>query len=188
MALQDNHVITTLCLNRDIQMAYYCNAFANNNTMSFIPAITGASARMHGEFLRPSLFLQAYRETVDYFHFMGVPAQPNQLFRFHRAAFYSGLKSKVGLISVKAAALRVNINTDGYLLASHVASRYPSTSHAPSLLISSLSINVRPPCMHWCVGSTLSHTSRGLRPPHRILTHFPPRTRLPLYHHSSCNE
>ena len=44
--------------------------------------------------------------TVDYFHFMnksafmGVPAQPNQvLFRYRRAAFYSGLKSKVGLIS-----------------------------------------------------------------------------------------
>ena len=75
---------------------------------------------------------------MDYFHFMnksafmGVPAQPNQdLFRYRRAAFYSGLKSKVGLIAAKASALSVNMNTDGCLLASHVASRYPSTSHAP---------------------------------------------------------
>ena len=92
---------------------------------------------------------QAHRETGDYFRFAGVPAQPNQdLFRFRRAAFYSGLKSKVGLIAAKTAALRVNMNTDGCLLASHVASRYPSASHAPSLLISSLTRNVRPPCMH----------------------------------------
>ena len=67
---------------------------------------------------------------------------------FRRAAFYSGLKSKVGLIAAKTASLRVNMNTDGCLLASHVASRYPSTWHAPTLLISSLSHNVRPPCMH----------------------------------------
>jgi hypothetical protein len=43
-------------------------------------------------------------------------------FRYRRAAFYSGLKSKVGLIAAKTAALRVNMNTDGCLLASHVAS------------------------------------------------------------------
>jgi hypothetical protein len=65
-----------------------------------------------------------------------------------RAAFYSGLKSKVGLIAAKTAALRVNMNTDGCLLASHVASHFSPTSHAPSLLISSLSHHVRPPCMY----------------------------------------
>ena len=70
------------------------------------------------------------------------------MFRFRRAAFYSGLKSKVGLIAAKTAALRVNMNTDGCLLASHVASHFPPTSHAPSLLISSLSHHVRPPCMY----------------------------------------
>ena len=103
---------------------------------------------MHGEFLR-LIFLQAHRETEDYFRFTGVSAQPStDMFRFRRAAFYSGLKSKVGLIAAKTAALRVNMNTDGCLLASHVASQFPPTSHAPSLLISSLSHHVRPPCMY----------------------------------------
>jgi hypothetical protein len=51
----------------------------------------------------------------------GVSAQPTQdLFRYRRAAFYSGSKIKVGLITAKTAALH------GCLLASHVASRFPS--------------------------------------------------------------
>ena len=66
---------------------------------------------MHGEFLR-LLFLQAHRESEDYFRFMGTPAQPDQdQFRFRRAAFYSSLKSKVDLIAAKAAALRINMNS-----------------------------------------------------------------------------
>ena len=64
---------------------------------------------MHGEFLR-LIFLQAHRETEDYFRFTGVSAQPStDLFRYRRAAFYSGLKSKVGLIAAKTAALRVKM-------------------------------------------------------------------------------
>ena len=44
----------------------------------------------------------------------GVPAQTNQdSFRYKRAAFYSWIQGKVSLIFVKAAALRININTDG---------------------------------------------------------------------------
>ena len=126
----------------------YRNAYANNHTISFLPAITSTSTRMHGEFLR-LIFLQAHRETEDYFRFTGVSAQhTTDMFRYRRAAFYSGLKSKVGLIAAKTAALRVNMNTDGCLLASHVASHFPPTSHAPSLLISSLSHHVRPPCMY----------------------------------------
>ena len=94
---------------------------------------------MHGEFLR-LLFLQAHRETEDYFAFMGTPAQPDQdQFRFRRAAFYSSLKIKVGLIAAKAAALRINMNTDSCLIASRAASRRLASSHATSLLNSSLS-------------------------------------------------
>ena len=53
------------------------------------------------------------RETEDYFAFMGTPAQPDQdQFRFRRAAFYSSLKSKAGLIAAKADDLRINMNTD----------------------------------------------------------------------------
>ena len=55
--------------------------------------------------------------------FMGTPAQPDQdQFCFRRAAFYSSLKSKVGLIAAKAATLRVNMNTDRPPIASHAAS------------------------------------------------------------------
>ena len=41
-------------------------------------------------------------------------AQNNHLDTFHykRAAFYNGLKSKVGLVLAKAAALRINLNLD----------------------------------------------------------------------------
>ena len=44
---------------------------------------------------------------------MATPAQTDQdQFRFRRAAFYSSVKSKVGLIAAKAAALRINMNID----------------------------------------------------------------------------
>ena len=90
----------------------YQATYANHHSISFLPAITSTSARMHGEFLR-LLFLQAHRETEDYFAFMGTPAQPDQdQFRFRRAAFHSSLKSKVGLIAAKAAALRINMTRD----------------------------------------------------------------------------
>jgi hypothetical protein len=47
---------------------------------------------------------------------MGTPAQPDQdQFRFRRTAFNSSLKSKVGLIAAKAAALRINMNTESCL-------------------------------------------------------------------------
>ena len=74
-------------------------------------AMSSTSTRMHGEFLR-LLFLQAHRETEAHFTAAGMSSQRNQSdsFRFKRAAFYNGLKSKVGLAAAKAAALRVNLN------------------------------------------------------------------------------
>jgi hypothetical protein len=97
------------------------------------------------------LFLQAHRDTEDCFAFMGAPAQPDQnQFRFRRAAFYSSLKIKVGLIAAKAAALRINMNTDSCLIASRAASRRLASSHATSLLNSSV--------------TSLSHTSPALNP------------------------
>jgi hypothetical protein len=66
------------------------------------------------QFLR-LLFLQAHRETEAHFTAAGMPSQRNQSesFRFKRAAFYQGLKSKVGLAAAKAAALRINLNVQG---------------------------------------------------------------------------
>jgi hypothetical protein len=58
------------------------------------------------------LFLLAHRETEAHFTAAGMPSQRNQSesLRFKRAAFYQGLKSKVGLAAAKAAALRINLN------------------------------------------------------------------------------
>ena len=81
----------------------------------------------------------------EYCRLFGVPAQTNQdSFRYKRAAFYSGIKGKVGLIFAKAAALRININTDGSPVAmgrTHIT----HTSHASHLLSSSLSHHLLPP-------------------------------------------
>jgi hypothetical protein len=48
--------------------------------------------------------------------------------RFKRAAFYNGLKSKVGLAATKAAALRINLNVQGCSIVAppmHAPSRTP---------------------------------------------------------------
>ena len=77
-----------------------------------MPAITSTSSRMHGEFLR----LPFYRPTAQDHGALHRhrPAQQNcDSFRFRRAAFYNGLKSKVGLAAAKTAAMRINLNIDG---------------------------------------------------------------------------
>ena len=89
----------------------YRQEYAQNQNISFLPAITSTSTRMHGEFLR-LLFLQAHRETEAHFTATGVPSQRNQSdsFRFKRAAFFQSLKSKVELAAAKAAALLLSHN------------------------------------------------------------------------------
>jgi hypothetical protein len=105
----------------------YKQTYADNQNISFLPAIMSTSNRIHGEFLR-LLFLQAHRETEAHFTATGMPLQRNQSesFRFKRAAFYQGLKSKVGLAAAKAAALRINLNVQG-------CSIVAAPMHAPSL-------------------------------------------------------
>ena len=44
------------------KIAAYQQQYADNQNISFLPAIVSTSTRMHGEFLR-LLFLQAHRET-----------------------------------------------------------------------------------------------------------------------------
>ena len=79
-----------------------------------MPAVTSTSGRIHSEFVR-LLFLQAHRETDRFFAASVVQlAEPTSgIFHFRRAAFSSQLKSKVGNILAKAAALRINLNIDG---------------------------------------------------------------------------
>ena len=115
--------------------------------ISFLPAIMTTSSRMHGEFLR-LLFLQAHRETTAHFIATGLPSQQNRsdnAFRFKRAAFYMGLKSKVGLVAAKASALRINLNIQG---CSIVAPPLHAPSRAPLLLPRLLSRNIPLPRVH----------------------------------------
>ena len=90
-----------------------------------------------GEFLH-LLFSQAHRETTAHFTAIGMPSQQRcDSFRYRRAAFYNGLKSKVGLAAAKAAALRVNLNITGCSIVAPPAR--PSRSSHASLIDSMLS-------------------------------------------------
>jgi hypothetical protein len=101
---------------------------------------------MHGEFLH-LLFLQAQRETEAHFTAVGTSSQNinTEALRFKRAAFYNGLKSKVGLAAAKAAALRVNLNVQG---CSIVAPPMHAPSRTPLLLPLLLSHNLLNPRVH----------------------------------------
>jgi len=111
----------------------YRSDFNNNppNAISFMSAIASTSGRLHSEFIR-LLFLQAHRETDRFFAASGVQsAQSNMgaFFHFRRAAFSSLLKSRVGSILAKAAALRITLNLDGVPITSksHTRSLPPWT-------------------------------------------------------------
>jgi hypothetical protein len=107
------------------------------NTVSFMPAIASTSGRLHSEFVR-ILFLQVHRETDRFFAASGVHLpQPNSgLFHFHRVVFFSNLKSKIGNLLAKDAALRINLNLDGTPIASK-SHTHPSHSQTSRLFTSS---------------------------------------------------
>ena len=116
-----------------------------SNAISFMPAIASTSGRLHSEFVR-LLFLQAHRETDRFFAASGVQlAQSDRgQFQYKRAAFSSQLKSKVGNILAKVAALRITLYIDGV----HIVSKshtHPSHSETSRLLTSSLSLGVPVP-------------------------------------------
>ncbi len=79
-----------------------------SNAISFMPAIARTSGCLHSEFVC-LLFLQDHRETDRFFAASGVQLAQSTSGQFHyrRAAFPSQLKSKVGDILVKTAALRI---------------------------------------------------------------------------------
>ena len=120
--------------------------YADNQNISFLPAIVSTSCRMHGEFLR-LIFLQAHRETEAHFTAAGMSSQNYQTdaFRFKRAAFLQSLKSKIGLAASKAAALRINLNIQGCGI---VAAPVHAPSRAPLFLPLLLSHNIPPPRVH----------------------------------------
>jgi hypothetical protein len=129
------------------KMNNYRQQYADNQNTSFLPSIMTTSSRMHGEFLR-LLFLQAHRETTAHFNTTGLPPQQNRsdkAFLFKRAAFYMGLKSKVGLVTANTLALRISLNIQG---CSVVAPRLHVPSRAPLLLPLLLSHNLPLPRVH----------------------------------------
>ena len=92
--------------------------------------------------LRLAVERKAHRETTAHFIATGLPSQQNRsdnAFTFKRAAFYMGLKSKVGLVAAKASAFRINLNIQG---CSIVAPPLHAPSRAPLLLPLLLSHNL----------------------------------------------
>ena len=71
-------------------------------------------------------------------------------FHYHHTAFSSILKSRVGNILAKAAALRINLNLDGPPIASK-SHTHPSHSKTSRLLTSSLSLGVPVPRPTQCL-------------------------------------
>jgi hypothetical protein len=109
----------------------------NPNTISFMPAISSTSGRLHSEFIR-ILFLQTHRETDRFFAVSGVQsAQSNMgaFFHFRRASFSSMIKWRVSSILTKVEALRINLNLDGEPITSK-SNTHPSHSQTCHLLTS----------------------------------------------------
>ena len=124
----------------------YKQTYADNQNISFSPAIMSTSNHMHCEFSY-LLFLQTHRETETHFTAAGMLSQRNQSesFWFKHVAFYQGLRSKVGLVAAKLAALRINLNVQGCNIVA-------APMHAPSrnslLLPLLLSHNLPLPRVH----------------------------------------
>ena len=92
------------------KVAKYRSDYANDHRITFMPGAFSTSGRIDAEFLR-LLFYHAHRESEEFFRLTGQLAQPNQDYVFSkRAAFFNGLKKKVGHIMARASALRVNLN------------------------------------------------------------------------------
>jgi hypothetical protein len=119
--------------------------------VSFMPAISSTSGRLHSEFVR-LLFLQIHRETDRFFATSGVQLEQTQcgMFHFHRAVFSAQLKAKVGSTLAKVATLRINLNIDGAPITSRTHT-HPSHSQTSRLLTSSLSLGVPVPRSSQCM-------------------------------------
>ena len=98
------------------------------------------------------LFLQAHRETDRFFAASGVQLEQSTSDQFHyrHTVFSSQLKSKVGNILTKAAALRIILNIDGAPVVSR-SHTHPSHSETSRLLTSSLSLGVPDPHATQCM-------------------------------------
>ena len=109
-----------------------------------MPAAFSTSGRIDAEFLR-LLFYHAHRESEEFFRLTGELAQPNQDYVFSkRAAFFNGLKNKVGHIMARASALRVNLNLQP--IKPPLPRPSARNKHAHHLFALNLSNHILPPC------------------------------------------
>ena len=117
----------------------------------FMTAIASTSGLLHSELVR-LLLLQAHRETDRFFASSGVHLAQSDRGQFHyrRAVFSSQVKSQVGNILAKAAALWITLNIDGAPIASK-SHTHPSHSRTSRLLTSSLSLSVPVPHPTQCM-------------------------------------
>jgi hypothetical protein len=92
------------------------------------------------------LFLQDHRETDHFFPSSGVQLaqSTSDQFLFKRVVFSSQLRSKVGNILVKVAALRITLNVDTTPVSSR-SHTHPSHSQTARLLTSSMSLGITVP-------------------------------------------
>jgi hypothetical protein len=102
-------------------------------SVSFIPAFSSTSGRLHSEFVR-LLFLQTHRETDRFFTVSGVQFVQHDrgLFHFLRSASSVQLKPRVHLVLVKVETLRIMLNIDGFPITSK-SHTHPSHSETSRL-------------------------------------------------------
>jgi hypothetical protein len=105
-----------------------------------------------GDYIVLLLFLQVHRETGRFCEASGVHLAQSNRDQFHylRVAFSSQLKSKIGNIVAKAAALRIILNIDGTPVTSR-SHTHPSHCQTSRPLTSSLSLGVPVPHTTQCM-------------------------------------
>jgi len=147
-----------------------------HHSVSFLPAIFSALGRIDAEFLR-LLFYHDHRESEEFFRLTGQLAQPHQDYVFSkRAAFFNGLKSKVGHIMANATVLRVNLNLAPSipLLRVPLHTTLTPTSSAPL----TSPTTPFPPMAHEWTSSTLikvvAFASRSFTPPFTVFSGLRP--------------
>jgi hypothetical protein len=135
-----NNIDRSLNEDTDDKIRKYHADYNNNppNTVSFMSAIASTSGMLHIEFVR-LLFLQAHRETDRFFAASGVQLEQSDRVQFHfrLTAFTQQLKSRVDLVIVKAAALRITLNLDGVpiISKSHTHPSHSQTYRLPRLYL-----------------------------------------------------
>jgi hypothetical protein len=112
---------------------------------SYVGFILAFASSIHNK-QQPHLFPTVARSYAVGFSFL----IKSNSFHYRRAAFSSMLKSRVGNILTKVAALRINLNLDGALISSK-SHTHPSHSQTSRLLTTSLSLGVPVPRPTQCI-------------------------------------